>query len=515
VNNSSLNLFGLTTDRNTIGESKSIKNQTLTKGEGAVDFKSLLAPSSDAALSAAVTAGVNKLPLEGKVLPSQLLEQLPELAQLSDEQLQLLAEQLGVALDPKALQMAAQIGDIEAKSAISKIAQAIQGATGLQPATQIAASFTAVAEEGVETPVIPTKPISDQQLIATAQTFGASVKVAERVISAPTVNGQPLVDEDLLLQAQEGADAHLARAKAAIESSAQVTRSDANALLQQMQGRVRVNPNSSDMSLAGKTIKADGTISNNITTDNFLVNRAFNLSTNKAPVMRSVQSELMQPTRVDMPESISTATTSARFLEQRFMAQQASSGSSTSTSVQPNTPTLLPGVVQLTPMDTSQHATAQAQRLVADQQPLENFVTVQNQDRMQRAMGERIMQMVESGKWDAEMELNPSRLGTVRIRMNMENSELQLVVTSQNSAVREMLEAGLPRLRDGLQEQGIMLANSSVQQEGGSHQGGSNFAQNGQNSGAFSANQEGIASSDNAQSITSGPSHDGELDTFA
>ena len=514
MNNSSLNLFGLTTDRNTVGESKSIKNQTLIKGEGAINFKSLLTPSPETALTAAVTAGVNKLPLDGKALPSQLLEQMPELANLSDEQLQLLAEQLGVVLNPKTLQMAAQIGDSEAKSAISKLAQAIQGATGLQPATNIASSFTAVATEGAETPVIPTKPISDQQLIATAQTFGASVKVAERVVTAPATNGQLLVDEDLLVQAQEGTDAQLARAKAAVESSTGVTRSDANVLLQQMQGRVRVNPNSSDMSLAGKTIKADGTVSNNITTDNFLANRAFNLSTNKAPMMRSVESELMQPTRAAMPETISTATTSARFLEQRFMAQQANS-SSTSTTIQPTSNTLLPGVVQLTPMDTSQHATAQAQRLVPDQQPLENFVTIQNQDRMQRAMGERIMQMVESGKWDAEMELNPSRLGTVRIRMNMENSELQLVVTSQNSAVREMLEAGLPRLRDGLQEQGIMLANSSVQQEGASQQGSSNFAQNGQNSGGFSANQEGIASSDNTQSITSGPSHDGELDTFA
>jgi flagellar hook-length control protein FliK len=258
-------------------------------------------------------------------------------------------------------------------------------------------------------------------------------------------------------------------------------RADIGQILQQMQGRLRVK---AELSVAGEAVSKSATA---VTADSFLTSRALG-------AQQLVQAKLQSEGQLTAPMTRAGQVQ----LTERPVTTTPFSGAA----------------VQLTALDTSQHANAQLHRVT--EQPLaENFNTVQNQERLQRAMGERVLQMVESGKWDTEMELYPARLGTVRIRMSMENSELQLVMTSQSSAVKELLEAGLPRLRDSLQEQGIQLANSSVQQESAGQQSGSQFAQNGAASDSGS-NELGDAHGTELKAGGHvGGSHDGELDTFA
>jgi flagellar hook-length control protein FliK len=140
-------------------------------------------------------------------------------------------------------------------------------------------------------------------------------------------------------------------------------------------------------------------------------------------------------------------------------------------------------------------------------------MTPQNDERLQKAVGERIMRMVESGNWDTEMELNPARLGTIRIRLSMEGSELQVSMSSQNAGVRDLLEASMPRLRDGLSDSGIALANSTVDQELSQQSGGSQKEQEQQ------AEAVAVKAKHNSDDIVGQSaqqsSHDGELDTFA
>jgi len=120
---------------------------------------------------------------------------------------------------------------------------------------------------------------------------------------------------------------------------------------------------------------------------------------------------------------------------------------------------------------------------------------------------------VESGNWDTEMELNPARLGTIRIRLSMEGSELQVAMSSQNAGVRDLLEASMPRLRDGLSDSGIALANSTVDQELSQQSGDSKQSKD------HLAEVTLAKSNDNGDSsVEHGAqqsSHDGELDTFA
>jgi flagellar hook-length control protein FliK len=123
------------------------------------------------------------------------------------------------------------------------------------------------------------------------------------------------------------------------------------------------------------------------------------------------------------------------------------------------------------------------------------------------------MRMVESGNWDTEMELNPARLGTIRIRLSMEGSELQVAMSSQNAGVRDLLEASMPRLCDGLNDSGIALANSTVDQELGQQSGNSQQANDQQAEARHAKTQ--VKGDVVVEKGTQSSSHDGELDTFA
>jgi flagellar hook-length control protein FliK len=115
------------------------------------------------------------------------------------------------------------------------------------------------------------------------------------------------------------------------------------------------------------------------------------------------------------------------------------------------------------------------------------------------------------------MDLNPSQLGSIRIRLSMENSELSLNLASANPAVRELLEATLPRLREGLSDAGFDLAQSSVSSgEQGSTQS-QEFAENSADSQSrFVAKSDLISADEDSETVSpNSQSHDGELDAFA
>jgi flagellar hook-length control protein FliK len=116
------------------------------------------------------------------------------------------------------------------------------------------------------------------------------------------------------------------------------------------------------------------------------------------------------------------------------------------------------------------------------------------------------------------MELNPARLGKIRVRMSMESNELQLTLASQNTAVRDLLEASLPRLRDGFVDSGIQLTQTNIQQDlSGGQQRGANGASQQEGGGQQQAHREastgnGASEGQNAETRSN---HDGELDLFA
>lgn len=70
----------------------------------------------------------------------------------------------------------------------------------------------------------------------------------------------------------------------------------------------------------------------------------------------------------------------------------------------------------------------------------------------------------------AELRLNPPQLGPLEARINLHHEEASITFHAPQAAVREALEAALPRLRDALAEQGLNLVNVDVSQQGFSEQ---------------------------------------------
>jgi len=314
-----------------------------------------------------------------------------------------------------------------------------------------------------------------------------------------------LKDEDVIALAKATTSAQIEHAKSTLGEGQSVTkqRSELITMLQQMSGRI-------------KSIKEEGVASTIVknpqqamTADNFLSNRAtYSADTADVNVLKSVKDNAAL---LQMNAHRSVNLTSSFIQQKAFQAKPvAEEIIPTVLSDKASTPLTL----STTSLDSQSAAIQDIQRTAPTVK--EFLLNAQNDERIQKAIGDRVMRMVETGKWDTEMELNPTRLGTIRIRMSMDNNEMQLALTSQNASVRDLLEANLPRLRAGLSDSGISLGNTSVNQDSPS-QTGSGF-----NQGQFASNQaangnvvktvtdDQIVSDEQKQS-----NHDGELDTFA
>lgn len=124
------------------------------------------------------------------------------------------------------------------------------------------------------------------------------------------------------------------------------------------------------------------------------------------------------------------------------------------------------------------------------------------------ALGGRILAMVADGIQEARIHLDPPELGSLEIRMRIQNDQATIQVQVQSPQVRDILESHAQRLRDALAEQGLQLAGFDVSEQ--SQQG---FA--GQsNSSDWDGNDE-LVEDDQAEAPASQRVHNGLLDTFA
>lgn len=93
-----------------------------------------------------------------------------------------------------------------------------------------------------------------------------------------------------------------------------------------------------------------------------------------------------------------------------------------------------------------------------------------------QAMGERIMMLMTQKVSAADIVLDPRELGPVEVKIRQDKDQTTLMFASHHPAVREQLEASLPKLRDLFSQAGLSLGNVSVgdRQAGGNggNQGG-------------------------------------------
>lgn len=74
------------------------------------------------------------------------------------------------------------------------------------------------------------------------------------------------------------------------------------------------------------------------------------------------------------------------------------------------------------------------------------------------ALGKRLTAQIQRGSWHVEMELHPKRLGRVEVQLEMKNGELEARFIAANATTRDLINEGMPRLREAFQEHGTETA---------------------------------------------------------
>lgn len=112
----------------------------------------------------------------------------------------------------------------------------------------------------------------------------------------------------------------------------------------------------------------------------------------------------------------------------------------------------------------------------------------------------------------AELHLNPPHLGPLDIKLNISGDQATALFTSPHAAVREAVEQALPKLREMLADNGIMLGNATVNDQAPKEQqAGQPDKQRGENNSLFGKADEAISIS---STVLPARRHLGMVDTF-
>ena len=87
-----------------------------------------------------------------------------------------------------------------------------------------------------------------------------------------------------------------------------------------------------------------------------------------------------------------------------------------------------------------------------------------------KQLAEQMLWMTQKGIDSAEITLNPEHLGPVSIRVDVENDQTSIQFTTPHAAVKEALEASLPKLKEIFAGQQLNLVDVNILSDAGSQQ---------------------------------------------
>ena len=100
-----------------------------------------------------------------------------------------------------------------------------------------------------------------------------------------------------------------------------------------------------------------------------------------------------------------------------------------------------------------------------------------NQDKWSDEFSQKITWLASSNKdQTAELHLNPPQLGPLDVVIKVSGDQATALFTSPHAAVREAIEQAMPKLRDMMADNGIMLGNATVSDQAPRDQGQSSNA---------------------------------------
>jgi flagellar hook-length control protein FliK len=86
------------------------------------------------------------------------------------------------------------------------------------------------------------------------------------------------------------------------------------------------------------------------------------------------------------------------------------------------------------------------------------------------AIADRVMWMVQGEQQFAKLRLNPPNLGPLEVRVMVHQDQTSVSFLAHQAAVREALEAALPRLREMFEQQSMQLVRADVSDPGAQQQ---------------------------------------------
>lgn len=80
-------------------------------------------------------------------------------------------------------------------------------------------------------------------------------------------------------------------------------------------------------------------------------------------------------------------------------------------------------------------------------------------------VGDRVRWLAKTNISSAELRLNPAELGSIEVKITIENDQTKVSFLTATGAAKEVIEASLPKLRDLLEHSGLQLEQSDVSQK--------------------------------------------------
>ncbi|PSW19539.1 hypothetical protein C9I98_11530 [Photobacterium sanctipauli] len=90
-----------------------------------------------------------------------------------------------------------------------------------------------------------------------------------------------------------------------------------------------------------------------------------------------------------------------------------------------------------------------------------------NKEQGGEQLAERMQMMLSKNLKHVDIRLDPPELGKLQIKLSMNNDQASVQFTVGNQQTRDLVEQAMPRLRELLSQQGVQLAQTSVQQDSG------------------------------------------------
>lgn len=127
---------------------------------------------------------------------------------------------------------------------------------------------------------------------------------------------------------------------------------------------------------------------------------------------------------------------------------------------------------------------------------------------------QKITWMATQQDQHAELHLNPAQLGPVDVVIKVSGDQATAQFTSTHAAVREVIEQSIPKLREMLADNGIMLGNTTVSDQAPREQRGE-FGNQRQTAPSGRLMESAPANMSDTRVVTPLSRHNGMVDTFA